>query len=260
MRLRIGQYHCQSSPVLLIGFVVLLSLFISLSIWQQQRAIEKKALFAKISAFKSLSHAKDLTLPQLVSDFQQLGQGISDARLVVTGRFLELPLLYLDNQSMQGVSGYQLLAFFAVNNSDTRLLVNLGWQPFINKRREPLPTLPLQTLEAQLVGRIYAPQQGAFHLGNQMLEANGRLQWIDIPRLSQEKQLLLYPFVLRLINSTPEVSERALNRDWPDRETVGISPEKHIGYALQWALFALILIGIWIKTQWKKRPQFPQHL
>jgi cytochrome oxidase assembly protein ShyY1 len=255
MRLRIGQYHCQSSPVLLIGFLVLLCLFISLSVWQQQRAIKKKILFAKISAFKTLSHTKDLTLPQLVNDFQQLGQGISDARLVVNGHFLNMPLLYLDNKSVHGVSGYQLLAFFAVNNSDTRLLVNLGWHPLMNQRREPLPTLQLQTGPTQLVGRVYAPQEGAFHLGNQMIEANSRLQWIDIPRLSQEKQLLLYPFLLRLISSTPEVSQVALNRNWPDRETVGITPEKHFGYALQWALFALILIGIWIKTQWKKQPQ-----
>lgn len=255
MRLRIGQYHCQSSPLLLIGFLVLLSLFISLAVWQQQRATKKKALFADIREFKSLSYSKDLTLPQLVNDFQTLGQGISDARLVVNGRFLDLPLLYLDNQSVKGVSGYQLLAFFAVTNSDTLLLVNLGWHPLMNQRREPLPSLQLQTAPTQLIGRIYAPQEGAFHLGNQMLEANGRLQWIDIPRLSQEKQLLLYPFLLRLMSSTPEVSDLPLNRNWPDRETVGITPEKHIGYAIQWALFALILIGIWIKTQWTKQPQ-----
>ncbi len=254
MRKRIGCYQCQSSPVLMAGFLILLSLLISLSIWQHQRAIKKTVLFAKINAFKTLSIETDLTLPQLVNDFQQLGQGISDARLVVHGHFLDAPPLYLDNQSVQGKSGYQLLAFFAVDNNDTRLLVNLGWLPLINQRREPLPTLPINDAPTQLVGRIYPPQAGEFHLGNQMLETNGRLQWLDIPRLSQEKQILLYPFLLRLTRSTPEVSDQPLNRDWPDRETVGISPEKHIGYAIQWALFALILIGIWIKTQWKKIP------
>ncbi len=234
---------------------MLLSVFISLSVWQQQRASKKLSLFTDIAQFKTLADQTDLTLPQLLKHFQQLGQGISDARLSVSGHFLESPLLYLDNQSHQGKSGYQILAFFAVDNSDTRLLVNLGWHALLNQRRDPLPSVVINTQSTELIGRVYVPQAGEFHLGQQMLENNGRLQWLDLPRLANEIKLPMHPIMLRLTSSTPEISSAPLNRDWPARETVGITPEKHIGYAIQWALFALILIGIWIKTQWKKIPQ-----
>lgn len=258
MQIRIGSYHYHHQPYLLAGFILLLSLFCSLSIWQQQKALRKLALFTQIEQFKQYAQHTQLSLNQLEHFSQQLGQGISDAPLTVRGRFNAAPIFYLDNQTRDSQAGYQIMGLFNVAHDEKKLLVDLGWHVLLNQRREPLPEINISTEPTELNGRLHLPQPGAFHLGKQILEDNGRLQWLDLTDLAQHTQQVLYPFVLRLTQSLPEVTSAPLRRDWPERQMVGMTPEKHWGYAVQWAIFAVILIGIWIKTQWKKTPPQPQ--
>ena len=64
------------------------------------------------------------------------------------------------------------------------------------------------------------------------------VQSIDINLLSNELQLGLFPFVVRL----QEDQLGALPRSWV---VSNMTPEKHQGYALQWFLMALAVFVAW---------------
>jgi surfeit locus 1 family protein len=63
------------------------------------------------------------------------------------------------------------------------------------------------------------------------------IQKIDINDLSRITGQEFFPFIVRLDPKAPH----GFKRDWPVPSATQVTPERHLGYAVQWFSFALIL-------------------
>ncbi|WP_207061455.1 SURF1 family protein [Motiliproteus sp. SC1-56] len=211
-----GRSLYKLTPLLLAALFIPLCLF--LAGWQWQKAERKSALG------KAPTHYLQ-TLPP------------SPLPLEGAYRLMGTPhqkwSLLLDNRTRDGRAGYEVLVPFTTAQGPA-LLINLGWvaAPAIRDHLPQLPTLPTA---AQLQGRLL-PLPTPPTLGSPRWSPGWpkRVQTLDIEALRLETGLDLLPRQLRLDRSlAPGFDTR-----WPPPR---MTPARHQGYALQWALLALAL-------------------
>ncbi len=227
-----------STPGRRFGFVlftvVVVVLLVKLGMWQLSRAEQKNQLE---SDFKQRQQVEFLGLNALPEDADYY-------RLTLAGQWLSDRPILLDNQIYKGRVGYQL--HYALQTNDGVALVNLGWLPAPN-HREQLPDLSsiLPSPTGKVSGLLTAPSLNLVlgegdMLGevvktpNDTLNTNleiRRVQRLDINALSTQLNMPLIPYVLQLDENHP----LALVSIWTP--TV-ISPQKHVGYAVQWFAMA----------------------
>lgn len=71
------------------------------------------------------------------------------------------------------------------------------------------------------------------------------MQRVDLVRIREQLKRPLLPFVLRL----SPASDHGYERDW--RVRTGLTPERHLGYAVQWFALAVALVGlcVWVAVK-----------
>lgn len=223
-------------------------LFTSLAIWQWHRGQEKQEL---INLYQSRSNESAISLSQALK--------ISDPRYLhvkAVGLLNTKNRFLLDNQFYNHQMGYQVITPLWLPDDKKFILVNQGWIKAPPSRKDkPLlnQSTDVQTIKAEhgnlqtIKGIISIPSQ--FSLFNSMNENESwpkRILSVDIKAIEQVLKRPVYPF---LILQDPEKGEN-LTRQWT---ITVISPQRHYAYALQWLIFALITIGIYIKSMIKKR-------
>ena len=77
------------------------------------------------------------------------------------------------------------------------------------------------------------------------------VQRVELDRIQEQLGKPLLPFVLRL----SPASDHGYGRDWQIR--TGLTPERHVGYAVQWFALAAALAGLcgWVAV--KRAPEEP---
>lgn len=202
--------------------------FASLGRWQLGREAVKRAQLAQAEA------ALAAPAEPLATASRAGGDGI--ARVDGSGRFLDTPVLWLDNQRRGDRVGIRMYCAFAPDDG-LPLLVDLGWLPLPGARE--LPTLGCPDGGARLAGLLVPPPSTGLRLGEGLVPA-AHGAWLATrvePVAVAAAWRLPGPLgarVLRLDPALPLGHERDLQMH-PNT----LPPERHRGYAVQWFGLAL---------------------
>lgn len=222
------------------GLVILaVVVCVHLGCWQLHRADEKKEM---LEQQQQLAQHSPVHL-------SKLSEPIQYQQALLTGRFLS-PLFYLDNQHYQHQFGYDIISPFQTNDG-LIVLVNRGWMAGGMTRRS-LPKVETSTQSTTIKGYVYYPTLMSWRLGPQIEKKRHNqylLEQIDIEAVRSLLSQPLADFTIRLQSD----SDNGLVQDW---HIVAMSPNRHIGYAIQWFAMALgfvIMIGYFLKKQYEAK-------
>jgi len=218
--------------------------------WQWHRAAEKHALEAAFAA-GTLQPGTELGA-RSTADLQRY------TALRARGHYDSAHQFLLDNMSHSGATGYEVLTPLLLEDGRT-LLVNRGWLPLPNGRRDRLPDIALPPAigwpppaAIELGGRIDLLPVAAISLGHAAPDAGpGWPKRTSFPTTAELAAALgrsVEPHQLLLGAGEPQ----GYLRDWhPAGASIG--PARHIAYALQWWAFAALTLCLYLFLNIERR-------
>jgi surfeit locus 1 family protein len=224
------RYSFKSSFFAIVTFLLMVTLLISLGVWQLKRADEKRQfLQQQRKAFNSV-----ITLSATTADNSPL---LRYRQATVEGFYDTAKQFLIDNQIVQGKVGYFVLTPFVLTGTTKAVLVNRGWVA-ASLDRSQLPNITFTPTATDITGRINNfPSVGLKLQGATIPTARwpAVVQVVESPILAQKLGYDLFSFQLELDPQQPQ----GYHRDW--LETTIMPVEQHIGYALQWFGLAITL-------------------
>jgi len=220
-------------PTLLAGVAV--ALLASLGVWQLDRAAEKRALLARFAAGES----SVVALPAAGEPHQRY------AHVAAAGRYLADRQFLLDNMTHDGAVGYRVLTPL-VTDAGVVVLVDRGWLPAAG-RRDRLPDVAVGDGRRNVTGRLDELPRAGISLA--AAPEPGWPRRVSYPTHAALEAALgqpLYPGVLLL----DPVAADGFRRDW---QPAGMTPERHVGYAVQWFALSLTLLVLYVVVNLKPR-------
>lgn len=200
-------------PGYLLFAVFAVSLCLTLSFWQWQRAQDAEARYQQFLQQKDQAPLS-----------WQGGEPASYQPIKASGQIQRLFLL--DNQISGGVVGWHVLAELLTDYGP--VLINLGWQ----SKQSQAPDIIDFASPIQISGLASYPENGLM-LAPALEDPAwpGVMQQIDIPLLREQLGSPLAPFVI-----VTDSSHAGLQpvKAGPDNKTA-----MHIGYAMQWLLIGM---------------------
>ena len=221
------------------GFVVTLiavCVFGYLAIWQIGRADQRKQQQAEIQ--QQQNRAVEMFSAGAVSLEENRYQ-----RFRLSGRFQNDGQLILDNMVLNGKVGYQVITPF-LTKDQTLLLVDRGWVKADPDRRV-FPDITVDESPVDILVSLDKPRSAPV-VGAEVVEKANRWNYLDLAFYRDSQQVNVPDYLLLL---SPETGP-GYQRQWPGIED---KSAMHIGYAIQWAAFALIALGTYIGLSFKKR-------
>lgn len=223
----------------LIAFVSIVIL-LKLGFWQLDRAEEKQEIASQLT----LKQKK--TYPNLLSALNE-GQEHNYKSVLLSGLSDNGRVFYWDNRVVKGKVGYEILAVLFTDAGN--VLVNYGWVEDKTFRQ----TLPVVTLPQNLVALkavIYSPVKNI--LVTNTSESHEKWPKIlpqpDFEWIESQLQLEVLPFLAFVEDS----SSFGLQNNF---KPLTMSPQKHIGYAVQWfslSAACLLVYGFALRKKWKE--------
>ncbi|MGX5217352.1 SURF1 family protein [Pseudomonas segetis] len=213
-----------------IAVLVLLPVLVALGFWQLDRAEQKRQMLA---AHQLQEVAAPISLNQL--------EGLTDTayvRVKLQGSFDSNHSLLLDNRIRDGHAGVEVLQPFYDQASGLWVLLNRGWLPWPDRRVTPAFSTPDSQL--QLNASVYQPLGDGLQLQDVaassawpklITKVDAKALWQQLGRAGLAAELRIEP------------GPAAFETQWP---VVSMSPDKHLGYAVQWFAMALTLLGLFI--------------
>jgi surfeit locus 1 family protein len=244
--MRIGAYQIRVAALPAVAALLMLALLVSAGLWQLRRAEDKRAMAVEQS-YRAEKRALVLT-PGLAgsADLEKLRYRHTSA----TGHYRDHEQYLLDNRTHNGVAGYHVLTPLRLQDSDVYVLVNRGWVPVGPDRRQ-LPRVAVSEQPMTVQGLIVAPPAAGLDLGASGYDNPGWprvVQRVELKRIQEQLDRPLLPFVVRLSAD----SEHGYVRAWQMR--TGLTPERHVGYAVQWFALAAALAGLCLWVAVKRLP------
>ena len=214
-----------------------IALFVSLGLWQLDRAAEKEALAELFAAGAAHTDLRQVQDPEL---FQ---------RLRTRRRYLGDRQVLIDNIVREGRLGYFVITPMEISRGEPLLLVNRG---FIDRGRFEALKRDLDVPEERdeirgLAGNL--PRVGI--RGGAGFEGAGE-SWPRVAvyptadEIAAELGQPVLPFILLLDAEEPA----GFSRDW---QPVVSGPMTHYGYAFQWFAMAAAVVAIWGWQIYKRR-------
>lgn len=207
-----------------------LMLTLSASYWQFGRAREKAALRQQYLERQAMPpHDLHAGVPPL--------DAISFRKVRVSGRYVAEKAILLDNRLRAGAAGYEIVVPLQISGSSRHILINRGWVVRARERSD-LPLINVPAGEVTIVGTAIVPGPGALELSDETVE--GRVwQNLNISRYRERQGLETLDFV---------VNEESEQGDGLDRKRTepGFGIQTHQSYAVQWLLFAALIIFFYI--------------
>jgi surfeit locus 1 family protein len=197
---------------------------LSLGFWQLDRADEKRAIESAIVLAQS-------NPAQLVEANEILAK--EHHRVLLNGYFDTNKQFIYDNQIVKGNAGYYVLTPFVLN-AKTAILVNRGFVPWYGKRGE-LVDIKIDSQPITIEVSLIKPKQ-RIELKQQEISTTFPIliQSLDLDQISQLSSYQIIPMLAQLDIKASD----GFFRQW--KPFYG-SVDKHLGYALQWFLMALVL-------------------
>lgn len=200
---------------------------IGLGLWQLDRAEQKRELLSAEEQQKSLP---PLPIESVIATTNTLD--LQHRQVVATGNVDTTKVFFLDNRTFSGRVGYEAIVLMAVDGVGT-LLVNLGWIA-APASRDMLPSIEIPGAMS-VRGSLWKPTEN--RMIRQLENSTGwpkRIQLINLQSVSALLERPVIDYVLRIDRDDPH----ALSVNWT---VANVSPQKHIGYAVQWFTMALAL-------------------
>jgi len=215
-----------------------LSLLISLGFWQLDRADEKRAIEDQIAS----ANSGDV---EIVASTEFLKEK-EYYHVRLQGSYIDDKQFIYDNQIVDQISGYYVLTPLVLKGDSKAVLINRGFIPW-NGRRDKLADIDISEKLTEVKVQISKPVK---RMELEASEIAGEfpvlIQALDLDDMSTIAALDFINVVGLL---SPE-SENGFVRQW---EPYTGSIERHIGYAIQWFLMALVLAFIGIRLALKQR-------
>ena len=213
--------------------LIFFCLFISLGCWQLSRANQKKIL---LKAFTARTLASPLTARDLNKK-----NDLRFYQATVTGMFDNEHTFLLDNKIFHGKVGYEIYTPFKIDELATPILIDRGFVP-LGRDRNTLPAIRPILGKVTITGMLNQPP-AYVSLGNisdtAQIKWPLRIQYANLDELSTLLKSPLFPYILNLAPTDPA----AYSVEW---QVVTMSPEKHMGYAVQWFALALTLLILFV--------------
>lgn len=209
----------------------------SLGVWQLHRAAEKRSLLA---LYHLQIHHPAIELEQNTK--VRLYQSVH-----VQGKSFLPKIFLLDNQHHAHQFGYDVLRPLVLADGKI-VLIDHGWVPG-DVSRGSLPEMNVLSKELSYTGQAYFPPNHPFMLGKGIEIKTQEIviiEALDLKMIAHFLHKSLYPFIIR--QSIDQSSNFV--RDWP---IIAGSPTRHIGYAVQWFLFALGIACMYLMTHMKRK-------
>jgi len=228
------RFSLLGSILALLGII----LFSSLGTWQVYRATEKQ----------QLQDEMDIRLEQEALSLERDIDDIEAKKYIkveATGRYDSLNEILIDNIINNGKAGYHVLTPFILKEDNSVIMVNRGWIP-LGRDRQKLPELRSPQEQLKIHG-IIAPHRSQPPLILGQLDIKTKV-WLYFDKMVFEKKIgtTILPVVI-LLNKNDKYG---YVREWPKyKEKVGM----HIGYAIQWYVFAIIVLATYLGVNFKRR-------
>ncbi len=208
--------------------------FLLLAQWQVRRAQEKQALLRL--------HACQLRAPVLAlhGDERLVEDRLRYRSVIVTGVWDSDHQFLLDNRIWHGRVGYEVLTPLEIEGARQVVLVNRGWVA-AGEDRAHLPEVFLPKGQVTVSGRVDRFPEPGMYLKGMEIPTDG---WPAVVQQLNPKvisRLLGRPVLDFQIKMAPEAADGYV-REW---QLDFIDPHRNLGYALQWAAFALLALGLW---------------
>jgi len=218
--------------------IATLVLLISLGFWQLDRADEKRAIEGQIDSANS-GDVKLIDSAEFLKDKEYY-------HVRLQGSYVGDKQFIYDNQIVDQISGYYVLTPLVLKGDSKAVLINRGFIPW-NGRRDKLADIDIGEELTEVKVQISKPVK---RMELEASELTGDfpvlIQALDLDEMSAIASLD-FASVVGLLS--PE-SENGFVRQW--KPYTG-SIERHIGYAVQWFLMALVLAFIGIRLAIKQR-------
>lgn len=215
---------------LLLFCLPLLPITLGLGFWQLQRADQKRALLATYE-----SRRQSAPIPVAKVD---PGSDHLYVRVEVEGAPDAGHQFLLDNRMRNGRPGFEVLTPVALDGGGWAL-VNRGWIA-AGATRAQLPDIPPLPERIDWIGYLYQVPGKPLVLGRDEPAAWPQVvEQVDRTQLERRLGYPLFPDVVRL-ESSP-----GLDTTWT---MVNLTPEQHIGYAVQWFAMATALAILLVVT------------
>jgi len=223
--------------ILIVATIVFLT---SLGFWQLDRANEKRAIEASIQKANT-------GIVELITDENRLLEK-EYYQVRLKGQYQSNKQFIYDNQIVDQVSGYYVLTPFKLENQPSAIIINRGFIPW-NGDREKLADVSIKKTKSEIKVQISKPikriELKSSEIGNNFPVL---IQAVDLVKMS-ELAGIDFSSMVGLLDAS---MDDGFVRKW---EPYTGSIEKHIGYAVQWFLMAIVLgiIGIRIAIKQRKK-------
>lgn len=232
-------FKIQNWKLALLAFLFI-GIFTSLGIWQVNRAAEKKIL---LKSFADRAKHSPLTAAMMSQSGDWRFYPVS-----LEGRFDNAHTLLLDNKVYEGKIGYQVYTPFYAQGLSQPILVDRGFIP-IGKSRKELPQIKTIADKTVITGMLNLPPK---YVAFGQITDSKTITWplrVEYINLAELTPLLGFPIYPYLLNLSPD-SPAAYEVKW---QIVVMSPDKHMGYAVQWFAFALTLLILFVALNRQKK-------
>ena len=217
-----------------------MAFLVSLGFWQLDRADQKRTIEA------SIQKANTGVVELIVNQNELLNKEYYEVRL--QGSYISDKQFIYDNQIVDQASGYYVLTPFVLTGQSNAIMINRGFIPW-NGRRDQLADIAVDYAPREIKIQVSRPikriELKTSDISNQFPVL---IQAIDFDVI-EEISSTSFVDVIGLLDPS---SDDGFVRKW---EPYTGSIEKHIGYAIQWFLMALVLgiIGIRIGLKQRKK-------
>ena len=233
--------HLFRHLLVLVVFLIL----ISLGIWQLNRLEQRRALNQAI--------LDGLNQPPITLTGQPVNPDALNFRPVsVTGTFDNEASVILRGRSLNAQQGAELIVPLKIEGANQAVLVNRGWIPLAFSDAEArraydvggsVTVKGIANKTQTRPNTFIAPTDPTPPPGQKGLDAWFR---VDIDRIQQQVDYPLLPVFIEQ-SPNPESTAPPIGK-----ATVDLSDGPHLGYAIQWFSFALILAGIYSAFTWQE--------
>ncbi len=200
--------------------------FIGFGRWQWHRGVAKEVTWQEFSAAQG--HAAPLGT-------RALGTLPRFARVQLEGRYDGGRQFLLDNRTLDGAAGYEVLTPLQLTGGRW-VLVNRGWVPF-SGYRDRLPDVSLTDTDqpVTVTGRVDTLPVEGMASGHSAPPAGAAWPKVtSFPHTGEIGAALGHPVEERQVLLDPSMPDGYV-RSWLPP---GVPPERHYSYAAQWWLFA----------------------
>ncbi|MFW5815379.1 MAG: SURF1 family protein [Wenzhouxiangella sp.] len=216
--------------------VLALLLCARLALWQVDRAAEKEQRLTQWRDAPTL--ALDPAEPPALF-----------ATVAARGRFDPERHVLLDNQIRNNHPGVHIFTPFYPQDSDEIYMVNRGWQP-LDRNAQTAPRFETPDEPVAITARVSDAPRVGLQLGEAApldpTDWPNLMTYYDSERIRDALGQTVADNVLLL---DPDHPAHLSGDQWP---RVNMSPERHIGYAFQWASIGTAIFLIWLTLTVRK--------